>query len=147
MICLLVFGSRTCCVVDNKFDYGMAKNLAFPALDRHVKRVAKRHKIPEHEVVIVEGGAQGADKIGYWYAKHRQLTCITVNAEWNRLGKGAGPVRNQKMLGLNVVRAVSFWDWSSSGTLDMIGRCESANIKLRIYNAVKLGMIPRIDYV
>lgn len=70
---------------------------------------------------IIEGGAKGAD----WCAKNWalwRLGCFdtikitTVEAEWERFGPGAGPVRNRKMaeLGPDIVLACPGGDGTAS---------------------------------
>jgi hypothetical protein len=48
---------------------------------------------------VIEGGANGADEAAREWCKDRdEVECITVEAEWTKLGKAAGPLRNIKML-------------------------------------------------
>lgn len=48
--------------------------------------------------LIVQGGASGADSLAKRYAKINLIECVTVEADWNKHGKAAGPLRNKKML-------------------------------------------------
>ena len=47
--------------------------------------------------VIVSGGAHGADAMAERYAKERGYHLVVFEAEWERLGKKAGPARNEQM--------------------------------------------------
>jgi len=55
------------------------------------------------KLVVIDGGATGADhfarswaSINDEYAEH--VESVTVEADWSRLGKRAGPARNTRML-------------------------------------------------
>lgn len=48
--------------------------------------------------VLVQGGATGADQLAKDWANANEVTCITVDAEWTKYGKGAGNIRNAVML-------------------------------------------------
>ena len=50
------------------------------------------------ELVIIEGGARGADELARSFANEFDVKLITVEADWENEGKAAGPIRNQKML-------------------------------------------------
>ena len=48
-------------------------------------------------VEIVSGHAQGADALGEKFAKDYGYPLKTFPAEWEKYGKAAGPIRNEKM--------------------------------------------------
>lgn len=48
--------------------------------------------------LVIEGGAEGADRQGRFWAKGRGIPCMTFDAQWGYYGKAGGPVRNQWML-------------------------------------------------
>lgn len=48
--------------------------------------------------IIVQGGATGADQLAREWADIKELECITYDADWNKNGKAAGPIRNRQML-------------------------------------------------
>lgn len=54
-------------------------------------------KLPS-KTIIVHGAAPGADNIGGYVATKLGFEVRPYPADWARLGLGAGPVRNQKML-------------------------------------------------
>lgn len=66
------------------------KGFLFDILDRiHSKRPVS---------LLVEGGARGADALAREWANARDIPFKTVEANWERYGGRAGPVRNHKML-------------------------------------------------
>lgn len=73
--------------------------------------------------VIINGGATGADSLSKWWAKERDVDCLTVRAEWDTYGLVAGRRRNQAMLDLSEGPpdlVVAFP--GDKGTRDMINR-------------------------
>lgn len=47
---------------------------------------------------LVQGGATGADMFAEQWAANNHIDRKTYNAEWKLWGKGAGPIRNKRML-------------------------------------------------
>lgn len=75
------------------------------------------------EVVIIQGGALGADAIAKAWAERLKLPVETFEADWARHGKAAGPIRNEAMLnaGAALVLAFPFGDRATSpGTWNCI---------------------------
>lgn len=50
------------------------------------------------DIVIIEGGARGADKCAHLWAKFNADDHEVYTANWEKYGKGAGAVRNKQML-------------------------------------------------
>lgn len=48
--------------------------------------------------LIIQGGASGADSLAKRYATLADIECKTFEADWNKHGKAAGPIRNRLML-------------------------------------------------
>lgn len=71
------------------------------------------------EVIIVSGGARGADALGERFAAEHGLTVERFPAEWARYGRAAGPKRNAQMAEA-ADGALIFWDGTSKGTHNMI---------------------------
>lgn len=46
---------------------------------------------------VVSGGARGADKGGEIFATHNKIPLKIFAADWTKLGKAAGPIRNEQM--------------------------------------------------
>lgn len=88
--------------------------------------LAKNASLGEMRLVVIQGGAAGADKCARMWALARGLLCETFHADWRRNGKAAGPIRNQQMLdsGVNMVAAFP----GGRGTADMMRRARAAGI-------------------
>jgi hypothetical protein len=48
--------------------------------------------------LVIAGGARGADTMAEEWAASRGVPCDVYMAEWERLGRKAGPIRNARML-------------------------------------------------
>jgi len=68
---------------------------------------------------IVSGGAKGTDKLGERYANEKGYDLKIFPADWNKYGKGAGPIRNRQMAEYGDM-LIAFWDGKSTGTKNMI---------------------------
>ena len=73
----------------------------------------------EYDIVIISGGASGADALGERYAKENGLRLEIYPADWKKYGKSAGPRRNKKMAMLSDY-VICFWNGESKGTKSMI---------------------------
>lgn len=80
-------------------------------------------------LVIVHGGAPGADSLASRWARDWKQAEFCIPAEWNRFDKAAGSTRNQQMLDwLPIDRVVAFP--GGPGTRDMVTRARKANIQV-----------------
>lgn len=70
------------------------------------------------DILLVSGGAKGADTLGERYAVERGYKLRRFPAEWERHGKAAGGIRNQLMAWYGT-HLVAFWDGVSRGTASM----------------------------
>jgi hypothetical protein len=98
-------------------------------LDHYLKEKAQTH-----EIIIVSGGARGADSLAESYARSRgyRLEVHAVSqADWQRHGKAAGPIRNARMAAVGDF-LVAFWDGRSTGTEDMIQKAVTKGIPYRV---------------
>lgn len=73
----------------------------------------------DRQIVIISGGAKGADSLGEQYAREHGLQIRRFPADWNRFGKSAGPRRNVEMA-QNADALIAFWDGQSRGTKHMV---------------------------
>ena len=48
--------------------------------------------------MIIQGGAEGADRLAKEYAEYNNKKSVTIEANWQEHGKSAGPKRNIEML-------------------------------------------------
>lgn len=78
--------------------------------------------------VLIHGGASGADCLAMTWAVARGVWFEEYVAEWNKHGKAAGPIRNQRMLDEGKPDLlVSFT--GGKGTLDMVTRAKKAGVR------------------
>lgn len=84
----------------------------------------------EEPLEIVHGAAKGADTIAGQMGDLLGATIIPVPADWNKDGKAAGPLRNQKMLDEHDIQVTYAFrlPGKSNGTDDMVRRSKSAGI-------------------
>ena len=85
----------------------------------------------ENEIIIVSGGARGADALGERYAKENGFKTELYPAHWEKYGKSAGPKRNEQMAKITDF-VICFWDKKSLGTKSMIGFAKEYNKPIRI---------------
>lgn len=84
-------------------------------------------------VIVIEGGARGADRLAREAAEWCGIPVQTYPADWSHYGKAAGGIRNQRMLDEgrpDMVLACP--DPESRGTWDMVRRAEAAGVPVRI---------------
>ena len=82
--------------------------------------------------VIVHGNAHGADALAGTIARRLGFSVEAHTADWKRLGRAAGILRNQSMLELGADLVLAFPHPDSIGTYDMIERARKAGIAVRI---------------
>lgn len=87
-------------------DYRTAKKY----IDFCLENIRKQYKI-----IIISGGANGADKLGERYAHENRMKCIYYYPDWEKYGKSAGPRRNSEMV-KKADYVICFWDGESRGT-------------------------------
>lgn len=81
---------------------------------------------------IVSGGARGVDKLGEEYAKEHSLGVKIFPADWEKLKKSAGYVRNVEM-SKYADALIAIWDMSSNGTKHMINIMRDAGKPTFVY--------------
>ena len=84
-----------------------------------------------HEIQIVSGTAPGADRLGERYASETLLALKKFPADWERLGKQAGFVRNEAMASY-ADALVLFWDGQSRGSAHMLKVAQSQGLTVRV---------------
>ena len=108
---LLVCGGR---------DYRDAATVA-----RVLDAVLRKHGIAS----IIQGGADGADRLAAEWGWDHKIPVGTFNADWKAHGRAAGPIRNKKMLDEGEPDAVVAFP-GGRGTADMVRQARAANIKV-----------------
>ena len=76
---------------------------------------------------VVQGGANGADAMGDIWARAFGLENVTVNADWQRDGRAAGPIRNARMLSDHAIDLVVAFP-GGRGTADMVKKARRKEI-------------------
>ena len=80
---------------------------------------------------VISGTAQGADQLGELWADMHNIPIERYPADWNRYGRSAGYIRNNKMA--TVADAlIAFWDGKSRGTGHMIDLAKSHGLKVTV---------------
>jgi predicted Rossmann fold nucleotide-binding protein DprA/Smf involved in DNA uptake len=85
----------------------------------------------ENDIVIVSGCASGADAIGERYARQNGFKVEKYPANWEKYGRGAGPIRNKQMAQA-CDYVICFWDGKSRGTKSMIEFAREYNKPVKI---------------
>lgn len=78
---------------------------------------------------VIEGNASGVDRIAGFWARQRDIPNLKFTAEWDRLGRAAGPIRNQRMIEEGRPDLVIAFP-GGRGTADMVRRAKAAGIKV-----------------
>ena len=90
----------------------------------------------QEKVLIVHGGANGADTYAAMYAKDRNIETKVFLPDWDKYGKKAGILRNIEMFEyasqFQNRGCVVFWDGKSKGTKNDIELSKKYNVPLRI---------------
>lgn len=115
---VLVCGSR----------YYRDRDRVFEVLD------AYRGRIGPH-MLIISGGAQGADEFARQWAADRKVDHLIMYAKWEVEGRGAGPIRNRRMAKKKPRLVLAFHPDldQSRGTRDMIGLADKLKIKFKVF--------------
>ncbi len=85
----------------------------------------------ENNIIIVSGGASGADSIGERYAEENGFEVEKYPADWKTYGRSAGPRRNRQMAEISDY-VICFWDEKSRGTKSMIDYAKKYNKPVKI---------------
>jgi hypothetical protein len=115
---VLVCGSR---------DY-TDKEKIWHVLDAYLGRIGS-------SMLLINGGARGADTIAREWAVDRKVDHLTLYAKWDLHHKAAGPIRNRRMAKKKPRLVLAFHPDidSSKGTRDMIGVAEKMKIKHKVF--------------
>lgn len=78
---------------------------------------------------LIQGGADGADYLGWQWSDERGVRCGSFNADWKKHGKKAGPIRNARMIADGKPDFVIAFP-GGFGTMDMVQKAEQAGIRV-----------------
>jgi hypothetical protein len=92
---------------------------------RHVDRLHAERQFG----LVITGGARGADSMAHEWAVSRGIPTEVYMAEWGRLGRKAGPIRNQRMLQQGRPDLVIAFP-GGRGTANMIGQANAAGLEV-----------------
>ena len=113
---LLVCGSRT---IDN---YNYISNCLDEILQEYEFLLSE----------IIEGNAEGVDKLSGLWAKEHNIKLTIMPAEWKKYGKKAGFIRNKEMVDL-CDGGIAIWDGNSRGTKMTIDLLKKQNKLIRVF--------------
>ena len=95
--------------------------------------LSKKFADPNVQVIVVSGGATGADSLGERYAVERGLQIERHPADWDKYGKSAGPRRNAEMAAVaDALIAFPKQDEPNKGTLNMIETAKAKGLPIRV---------------
>lgn len=114
---VVVAGSRTFT------DYELLKNKLLTLLT---------HKSMRHTVIIVSGGARGADQLGERFAKEFNTPIEQFIPDWDGLGKSAGYRRNEQMAEAADAVVVFMQSGGSKGSQHMINIAIEKGLPVRV---------------
>lgn len=77
--------------------------------------------------LLRQGGAKGADELAREWADEADVDFETFEADWEKWGNAAGPIRNQEMLDAGDVDLVLAFP-GGRGTADMVAKAKRAGI-------------------
>lgn len=80
---------------------------------------------------LVSGGARGVDSAAAEAARERGIPVVVYAADWARLGRAAGPVRNRS-IAEHCDRLVAFWDGESPGTADVVAQARALGREVEV---------------
>lgn len=81
---------------------------------------------------IIEGEAKGADILARDWARRNEIPVVKCPANWETEGKGAGFLRNLRMVEMNPDMAVGFMNGPSKGSMHTVQLCLAKGIPLYI---------------
>lgn len=86
-----------------------------------------------YRVIVVHGGARGADYIADVFAKRMRFDTEVHKADWDEYGTRAGYIRNQAMVDLGADVCLAFIRNESSGATMCAQLAEQAGIPVKIW--------------
>ena len=86
--------------------------------------------------IVIAGGAPGVDTLAVEAAQALGLRTVVIPAEWDRLGKRAGPIRNSEMLSFWPDKVLAFHEnlQESRGTKDCVQKAKAKGYVVKLYD-------------
>lgn len=86
-------------------------------------------------LLILNGGAPGADTLAREWAVDRRVDHMTLYAKWQVFGKSAGPIRNRRMAKRKPRLVLAFHPNldESRGTADMVKLAKARDVKTKVF--------------
>ena len=88
-------------------------------------------EVPWEITEVVSGCAEGADTLGERWGDAKRIKVTRFPAEWERLGRAAGPVRNGQMAAY-AQAFVAFLYPNSRGTANMIKQATKKGLRMHV---------------
>ena len=98
----------------------------YEAFKSHLDEIIKNKN---DEITIISGHCSGVDLMGERYAEENGFKIAIFLPEWEKYGRAAGPIRNEKMVNAADL-VIAFWDGKSKGTKSLIKYAEKQNKEL-----------------
>jgi hypothetical protein len=102
--------------------------------ERPIQAALLRLKKKHGDLLVIEGGAPGADRLAQKIAHEMNLHVAEVPALWPTRFRSAGPQRNEAMLSLEPDLVLAFHKFidNSKGTADMVARARKSGIPVKV---------------
>lgn len=90
------------------------------------------------DTLIIEGACSGADQLAGSVARELGMKVVEFPAEWGRLGRRAGPIRNRQMLDEKPDLVIAFHLnlAESRGTKDTVTEATKRGIRVELVGSV-----------
>lgn len=93
----------------------------------------------EKEVIIISGGAKGADSMGEVYAASHGFKCLKFKPDYDKYEPKVAPIKRNEEMAKEATEGIIFWDGVSRGTWNMIQNLRKERKKIALINYRKLG--------
>lgn len=90
--------------------------------------------LDQKTTVVLHGGAKGVDSLVDEVAKSLGFTVKKEEAQWDKYGGVAGPIRNKKMIDMRPDKLIAYPAQNSRGTTNTIDLAKKAEIPTIISN-------------
>jgi hypothetical protein len=105
-----------------------SRNFSNPSIiAQHLQQALQK----QPNLVLISGGAKGADRLVQEWASNNHVPCLVVPAKWHKFGKSAGPIRNNFMLAMGQ-GLLAFPQASSKGTVSIIRQAKKLGLPTKV---------------